>query len=221
MSTSAGNGAGPKNSTGKSSRRDPRVSIIAALAATAVATGFIVAGLVLPVAGMAGIAVRDAAETFNGLPVPALSTLPTRSEILDAHGGLIAYYYPNHIYRVPVSYGQIAPVMRQAIVAIEDSRYYQHGAIDIRGTLRAIATNVSGGQVQGGSTLAQQYVKNALVLTAADHAEQRAAVADSVARKVRELRIAVTVERQLTPIRVHDRHPRARITYQTITQSEN
>ena len=46
--------------------------------------------------------------------------------------------------------------------------------------------------------MAQQYVKNALVLTAADHAEQRAAVADSVARKIRELRIAVTVERQLT-----------------------
>ena len=154
--------------------------------------------MVLPVAGMVGIATRDAAETFNGLPVPALSNLPTRSEILDANGGLIAYYYPNHIYRVPVTYSQIAPVMRNAIVAIEDSRYYQHGAIDIRGTLRAIATDLTGGQVQGGSTIAQQYVKNALLLTAADSAAQRAAVADSAARKIRELRIAVTVERQLT-----------------------
>ena len=57
---------------------------------------------------------------------------------------------------------------------------------------------LTGGQVQGGSTLAQQYVKNALLLTAADSAEQRAAVADSLARKIRELRIAVTVERQLS-----------------------
>ncbi len=182
----------------KSRRRGSVVSVLAALAALSVATGVIVAAVALPVAGMVGIAARDAAETFNGLPVPALSTLPTRSEILDANGGLIAYYYPNHIYRVAVTYSQIAPVMRNAIVAIEDSRYYQHGALDIRGTLRAIATDLTGGQVQGGSTIAQQYVKNALLLTAADSAAQRAAVADSAARKIRELRIAVTVERQLT-----------------------
>jgi membrane peptidoglycan carboxypeptidase len=179
--------------------RGPVLSVLAALAALSVAAGFIAAAIALPVAGMAGIAARDAAETFNDLAVPALSTLPTRSEILDADGGLIAYYYPNHIYRVPVGYSQIAPAMRDAIVAIEDSRYYQHGALDIRGTLRAITTDLSSGQVQGGSTLAQQYVKNALLLTAADSAQQRAAVADSAARKIRELRIAVNVEHELTP----------------------
>jgi membrane peptidoglycan carboxypeptidase len=180
-------------------RRSPVLSVLAALAAMSVAAGFIVGLIALPVAGMAGIAARDAAETFNGLTVPALSSAPTRSEILDTHGGLIAYYYPNHVYRVPVSYSQISPDMRAAIVAIEDSRYYQHGALDIRGTLRAIAADLSGGQVQGGSTLAQQYVKNALLLTAADAAEQRAAVADSAARKIRELRIAANVEHELTP----------------------
>jgi len=176
----------------------PTASILAALATLSVATGVMVAAMILPVAGMAGMAVRDAAETFNDLPIPSLSTLPTRSEILDAGGGLIAYYYPNHIYRLPVSYSQIAPDMRAAIVAIEDSRYYQHGALDLRGTLRAVVTDLTGGQVQGGSTLAQQYVKNALLLTAADSAEQRRAVAESAGRKIRELRIAVTVERQLT-----------------------
>jgi membrane peptidoglycan carboxypeptidase len=199
MTRPTGNGARPANgSTVKSGRHGYVTSILAALAAMSVATGVIVAAITLPVVGMAGVGVRDAAETFNDLPVPALSRLPTRSEILDASGGLIAYYYPNHIYRVPVTFSQIAPVMREAIVAIEDSRYYQHGALDFRGTLRAIAADVTGGQVQGGSTLAQQYVKNALLLTAADSAEQRAAVADSLARKIRELRIAVTVERQLS-----------------------
>jgi membrane peptidoglycan carboxypeptidase len=173
--------------------------VLAALAALAITAGFIVAAIALPLAGMAGTAVRDAAETFNDLSVPALAALPSRSAILDARGGLMAYYYPNHIYRVPVSYSHIAPAMREAIVAIEDSRYYQHGALDIRGTLRAITADLSGGQVQGGSTLAQQYVKNALLLTAADSAEQHAAVADSVARKIRELRIAVSVEHELTP----------------------
>jgi membrane peptidoglycan carboxypeptidase len=183
----------------KSKRRGSVLSVIAALAVLSVVAGLIVGAAVLPVAGMTGVAARDAAETFNDLPVPTLSRLPTRSEILSANGSLIAYYYPNHIYRVPVAYGQIAPVMRQAIVAIEDSRFYKHGALDVRGTLRAIATDLTGGQVQGGSTLAQQYVKNALLLTAADSAQQHAAVTDSAARKIRELRMAIDVERKLTP----------------------
>ena len=66
---------------------------------------------------------------------------------------------------MPVSYSYIAPVMRNAIVAIEDSRFYQHGALDPRGTLRAVV-NDRQKNVQGGSDLAQQYIKNALVLTA-------------------------------------------------------
>ncbi|HKD90053.1 MAG TPA: transglycosylase domain-containing protein, partial [Streptosporangiaceae bacterium] len=161
--------------------------------------GLLASGMALTLAGMAGIATRDAVATFDNLPVPDVAQLPARSEILDSHGRLIAYYYPNHIYRVPVTYGQIAPSMREAIVAIEDSRFYQHGAIDIRGTMRAMVTDLSAGQVQGGSTLAQQYVKNALLLTADDRAEQRAADADDLARKIRELRIAAKVEHELTP----------------------
>jgi membrane peptidoglycan carboxypeptidase len=173
--------------------------VLGAIAALSLAAGLLAAGLGLPVAGVAGVAVRDAAETFNDLKVPELAKLPSRSEILNSRGGLIAYYYPNHIYRVPVSYKAIAPSMRDAIVAIEDSRFYQHGALDIHGTARAIATDLLGGAVQGGSTLAQQYVKNALLLTAADAAEERAAVADDAARKIRELRMAASVEHQLTP----------------------
>jgi membrane peptidoglycan carboxypeptidase len=169
------------------------------LAALSVVSGLLAGGMALTVTGMAGIATRDAVQTFDNLPVPDLSQLPARSEILDARGRLIAYYYPNHIYRVPVSYSQIAPSMREAIVAIEDSRFYQHGAIDPRGTMRAIVTDLTGGQVEGGSTLAQQYVKNALLLTASDRAEQQAATADNLARKIRELRIAANVEHELTP----------------------
>ena len=161
--------------------------------------GLLASGMALTVTGIAGIATRDAMATFNNLPVPDLSELPARSEILDGRGRLIAYYYPNHIYRVPVSYNQIAPSMRDAVIAIEDSRFYQHGAIDVHGTVRAIVTDLTGGQVEGGSTLAQQYVKNALLLTAADRAEQQAAAADDLARKIRELRIAANVEHDLTP----------------------
>ena len=179
-----------------------RLSVLSAVIGIAVLTltaGLLTAGMALPIAGMVGIAGKDAAQTFDELSVPALTTLPTRSELLDSSGRLLAYYYPNHIYRVPVSYSQIAPVMRTAIVAIEDSRYYQHGALDIHGTIRATITDLTGGQVQGGSTLAQQYVKNALVLTALTPAEQHAAVADDPARKIRELRMAANIEREMTP----------------------
>ncbi len=175
------------------------LSALGGIAVLSVTAGLLVSWLALPVIGMAGITARDAAETFNDLSVPKLSQLPTRSEILNSQGGLVAYYYPNHIYRVPVSYNQIAPSMRGAILAIEDSRFYLHGAIDFRGTTRALALDLLGGQVQGGSTIAQQYVKNALLMTAEDSAQQQAAIADSAARKIRELRIAAEVEHELTP----------------------
>jgi membrane peptidoglycan carboxypeptidase len=160
--------------------------------------GLLLGGIILPLAGVVGVASRDAASTFNNLPVPALGQLPSRSEILDAQGGLIAYYYPNQIDRVPVTYGQIAPVMRNAIIAIEDSRFYLHGALDPRGTLRALTSDLAGSQVQGGSTIAQQYVKNALILTAATNRQRQAAAADDAARKIRELRMAANVEQEMT-----------------------
>ncbi|MBO0831846.1 MAG: penicillin-binding protein, partial [Actinobacteria bacterium] len=175
----------------------PRV--LARIGELSVAAGLLAGGIALPIVGLAGTAVKDASQTFNDLSVPPLSTLPTRSAILASDGSLIAYYYPNHIYRIPVGYRQIAPTMRNAMVAIEDSRFFRHGAIDPQGTLRAVIADLTSGRVQGGSTLAQQYAKNALVLTAVTSAEQRAAVADTLARKLRELRIAAGVEHNLTP----------------------
>ena len=169
-----------------------RIAILSAVA------GVLVAAILVPLTGLAGVATRDAAKTFNDLSVQQLGQVPTRSEILDSKGHLIAYYYPNNIYRVPVSYADIAPVMRNAIVAIEDYRFYKHGAIDPRGTIRAIANDLSHNPVQGGSTLAQQYVKNALILTAHTKEQQVEAAADSLDRKIRELRIAADVEHELT-----------------------
>ena len=172
--------------------------IVGGIAALTLLAGLLVSGIVLPVVGMTGIAVRDATETFNDLTVPALAQLPTRSEILNSRGGVIAYYYPNHIYRVPVSYSQIAPSMREAIVAIEDYAFISTARWIFTARPERSPRPVRG-QVQGGSTLAQQYVKNALILTAANSAGQQAAIADSAARKIRELRIAVNVEHALTP----------------------
>ena len=88
--------------------------------------------------------------------------------------------------------------MRKAIVAIEDSRFYQHGAIDVRGTLRAIVNDLEHKQVQGGSTLTQQYVKNALILTAPNPQMAEQATSETLSRKIKELRLAIDVEGKMT-----------------------
>jgi membrane peptidoglycan carboxypeptidase len=175
------------------------------LAGISVAAGLVAGAIALPAVGIVGLAARDAARTFNTLSVPSIGQLPLRSEILDSKGNVIAYYYPGGTAknpgstdRVPVTYSQIAPVMRDAIVAQEDARFWQHGAFDPKGALRAILNDLHGNATQGGSDLAQQYVKNALLLTATTRAEQVAATAPSLARKLIELRIAANVEHELT-----------------------
>lgn len=171
---------------------------IALLAVVALVAGLLAAAATLPFVGPAGLATRDAARTFNDLRVAGLGQLPARSELLDSHGHLIAYYYPRNIYRVPVTYDQIAPVMRNAIIAIEDERFYQHGALDPHGSIRALATTLSGAGTQGGSDIAQQYVKNACILAAQKPEQVAACTAVTVARKLRELRVAVNVMRRMS-----------------------
>lgn len=171
------------------------------LAALSLVVGVLSALALLPVVGVAGVATRDAAKTFDDMPVAGLGQVPSRSELLDSHGHLLAYYYPGYphpIYRVPVTYNQIATVMRQAIIAIEDARFWRHGALDLRGTLRAIALDLGGQAVQGGSDLAQQYVKNACILTAKTRAQQVDCTSHTLARKLTELRIAAVVEHKMT-----------------------
>ena len=85
--------------------------------------------------------------------------------------------------------------MVKSIVAIEDYRFYQHGALDLKGTLRALITNqASGGAVQGGSSITQQMVKMTLLDQAKTAKERKAATADTYARKLTELRYAIAFE---------------------------
>ena len=174
------------------------VSAVGRLLAVSVGAGLLVAAVAVPLVGVVGVATRNVANAFNTLKVPSLGQIPSRSELLTSNGRLIAYYYPDDIYRVPVSYNQIAPVMRDALVAIEDSRFYQDGAFDLRATFRAMAADLNGSSLQGASTIAQEYVKNALVLTATTKQEQEAAIADTLGRKIRELKMAANVEHEMT-----------------------
>ena len=123
-----------------------------------------------------------------------------------ADGKLLAYFYDEN--RIYVGLNQIAPIMQQAIVAIEDHRFYEHGALDIKGTLRALVRNTSGdGNTQGGSSITQQYVKMTLVEACrGDKGCVDDATAPTIARKIRELRYAIALEKRLTKNQILERY---------------
>ena len=169
------------------------------LLGASVLAGVLVAGLCAPLVGLAGMSARSAVADFDQLPDDlAAPTLAQASTVYDADGGVIATSYSRN--RVVVPLAQIAPVMQQAIVDIEDHRFYEHGAIDLQGTLRALLKNAgSGGVSQGGSTLTQQYVKNIFVEEAGDDTSAvREAQRQTTGRKIKELRYAIKLEQTLS-----------------------
>jgi membrane peptidoglycan carboxypeptidase len=170
-----------------------RITVLVLAAALMVAAG------ALPVIGIASVALRDVANDFNNLPVGRLGAAPVRSVMYAADGRVLTYLYPNNTYRIPVPFDQISPSMRDAIVAIEDDTFYSEGAIDPRGTLRAIVHNSGSSGLQGASTLAQQYVKNVKILQAQTPAQAQAAYEQDLKRKVQDIRLAATVEQQMSP----------------------
>jgi membrane peptidoglycan carboxypeptidase len=167
---------------------------LGAMLAVAVVLGVVVAGLAIPFAGVAGINARNVARTMDDLPKELeTGALPERTRILDKDGDLVTTLYDENRVTRPLS--QISRVMIQAMVAIEDYRFYQHGALDLKGTLRAFITNqANAGVVQGGSSITQQLVKMTLVNNADSEEERKAATDDSYARKLRELRYAIAME---------------------------
>ena len=114
--------------------------------------------------------------------------------MLAANGEVITSFYEEN--RAPVAGDQIAEVMKQAMVAIEDARFYDHGGLDVQGTLRALVTNVAAGEVQeGGSTLTQQLVKQTLLQAADTPARSGTpATEQTLGRKLREARLALALE---------------------------
>ncbi|MGO9782961.1 MAG: transglycosylase domain-containing protein, partial [Streptosporangiaceae bacterium] len=167
--------------------------------------GLIAAAMALPVIASTGVVLRDQANKAAAPASASFGTIPQRSEILDASGHLLAYVYGvnlgknasfSGIDRQPVTYTQISPVMRQAIVAIEDNRFWQEGALDLKGTVRALVNDLQHKSVQGGSSITQQYVKNMLILSAPNLQQAQAAYQDTVSRKLHELRLAITVAHQ-------------------------
>ncbi|MEU3016363.1 transglycosylase domain-containing protein [Nocardiopsis sp. NPDC007018] len=175
--------------------RDRREALLR-LSGLGIIAGVLSAALVMPWVGGVGLVARDAAAGFMSLPgdleVPSLSS----QVLLTADDGTPFAEVAERERRV-VGLDQISPWVGAALIAVEDDRFYEHQGLDLRGVLRA-ATRTAQGDMQGGSTLTQQYVKNLLIETADTEDEVDGASARTLTRKLSELRYAIDVEDRLT-----------------------
>src|SRR5215470_9007649 len=162
--------------------------------------GVLVAGMLFPAAGGLGLASNQATDTVDSVSTDLVQgELPLVTTMTDAAGRPIAWLYNQNRTITPAD--KIAPAMKAAIIAIEDRRFYEPDGVDWRGTARALVTNqLSNDVVQGGSTLTMQYVKNYLLYVVAgeDKASQARVIEQTPARKAREIRIALQLERELS-----------------------
>jgi len=170
--------------------------------------GVLAGMLVLPFACGAGVSVKNSADWLLTEPVDLgdLGT-PQRSQIFAADGSLIATFFRQN--RIDVKLKDMGTLLPKAAMAIEDSRFYEHGAMDTKGTLRALMSNIGktdDAGAQGGSGITQQYVKNLLYVNAQTEAEKKEAIETTKGRKVRELRYAIAVERTLTKDQILEKY---------------
>ena len=184
---------------------------LAGIVGLSVVAGMLVTATVTPAIAVSGAAASSAITMFNGLPsYLEIGELMQPSTIYytSPEGAPVelATFFDQD--REPVSFDNVAPVMYDAILSSEDPRFYEHGGIDMIGTARAILKTYTGGNVQGGSSISQQYVKNVQVQACESKAKNdedlkscydEAVTSDGtsgMARKLQEMRYAIELEKQ-------------------------
>jgi membrane peptidoglycan carboxypeptidase len=169
--------------------------------------GLVTAALMFPFAGGFGLLSNRASDVVaNGSAQLVEGNVPQVSTMVDAAGNPIAWLYTQR--RFEVASDQIANTIKLAVVSIEDKRFADHNGVDWQGTLTGLSGYISGNlSTRGGSTIEQQYVKNfQLLVTAQTDAERRAAVELTPARKLREMRMALTLDKTFTKAEILTRY---------------
>ncbi|GIT81886.1 carboxypeptidase [Leifsonia sp. LS1] len=152
-----------------------------------------------------GVAAAAGISDFNALPANLqIQQFAQNSTVYAKQGGQdvpIATFYAQN--RQDVTWDAVSQNVKDAVVAAEDPRFYSEGAVDVLGTVRGALATVVGGDVQGGSSITQQYVKNVEVekCEALTDAKKVQACYDDAAgqtlqRKVQEMRYAVGLEKK-------------------------
>ncbi|HSO92026.1 MAG TPA: transglycosylase domain-containing protein [Arthrobacter sp.] len=162
--------------------------------------GVLVAGLLVPAAAVTGSSASGSIKFFETLPAELQVDPPSQStSILASDGSVIANLYAEN--RTRVSLDEMSPFVKDAVIAIEDSRFYEHGGVDTTGIMRALVSTARGNR-QGASTITQQYVNN--VINSSLEAEGKSdqvllnGVNKGVGDKLREMKLAIALEKKFS-----------------------
>ena len=179
------------------------------LVAASAAAATLVTVAITPAIAAVGVATSSTISMFENLPsYLEIGELSEKSNIYatrsDGSVVLLASFYDQN--RVEVGWDQINQYVKDAAIAGEDPRFYEHSGVDLQGTVRAAATTATGRETQGGSSIAQQYVKNVRVQECerdATSIEERDGCYDAVTettidRKLKEMRLAIGIEKRYT-----------------------
>jgi membrane peptidoglycan carboxypeptidase len=188
----------------KKKKREHRVArtlarVLGFFTASAVC-GVLAASLVVPAVYAAGFGVSSSIGFFDSLPAELTVQPPSQTtRVLTSDGKTIAMFYAENRVRVPLD--NMSPYIKDGIVAIEDSRFYEHAGIDPQGILRAIVSNVTDGGRQGASTITQQYVTNVINEARLSQDKRDEVILSGqkdMGDKLREMKLAVALEKKFT-----------------------
>jgi membrane peptidoglycan carboxypeptidase len=198
----------PLESAGQTKQTPNMWQAILGFVVFSIIAGILCTVAVTPTLAMAGVTVSQSAGIFQGLPGSIqIGQLPQRNRIF-ANGPSgpvqIATVYDQN--READAWDKISPYLKAAAVDGEDKNFYSHGGVDMPSLVRAAASNVGAGSVQSGaSTIAMQVVRNIqtedalqLKTVAERKAAYKAATEDTVPRKLKEMRLAIGIEKQYT-----------------------
>lgn len=162
--------------------------------------GVLISGLIVPAVAFTSTTVGGSIGFYQSLPSQLDVDSPSLSSTVVASDGTpIATFYAENRVKVPLD--QMSPFIRQAIVAIEDSRYYQHAGVDAQGIMRALTSNLTKGTRQGASTLTQQYVTNVLNESRLSEGRPEDVVLSgqkTMGDKLREVKLALELEKRFS-----------------------
>jgi membrane peptidoglycan carboxypeptidase len=189
------------------SRRLTVAGKVALLIRAGLIAGLVITGLSYPFAALAGMGVKAGTEALENMPEQLTERPPAQTTYVYASDGktLLTMFYEEH--RKHVDLDDMSPYLIKAIVASEDTRFYEHNGVDAKGVARAfVANQKAGGVSQGASTLTMQYVRMALRDGARTPREALEATEQTAARKLREMRLAIEVEQQLSKKEILERY---------------
>ncbi|MEV1332025.1 transglycosylase domain-containing protein [Micromonospora costi] len=169
--------------------------------------GIVIAAVAYPVVAFTGLGAKATAHATEHKTKLLTKALPAETSYLYAPDGrtVLTMFYEE--YRQYTKLEDMSPNIQQAIVAAEDSRFYQHKGVDPKGVARAFVANArSSGVSQGASTLTMQYVRMALRDSATTPKEVQEATQQTSLRKIKEMRLALDLEKELSKEDILERY---------------